>query len=228
MARSASLEPRESFLMNCTYLDELQKAYLYTPEMRENVGHSDPLRYHNRHFIRARNADFLDQMLYSDIKTFMVSLNLNYTDKMSMASSVEARVPFLDFELAEWVFANIPANLRLHGNFYPSTKYRFRQAFKDLLGEEVLRQPKAGFGAPVDEWLHEDLRGMVNDGLSEDSIRRRGYFDPKTVAEMVSDYRNGKANWSMQIWQLLTLELWMQVFLERRYSSVAEPVLVIS
>ena len=228
MARSASLEPRESFLMNCTYLDELQKAYLYTPEMRENVGHSDPLRYHNRHFMRVRNADFLDQMLYSDIKTFMVSLNLNYADKMSMASSVEVRVPFLDYELAEWVFANIPPNLRLHGNIYPSTKYIFRQAFKDILGQEVLRQPKAGFGAPVDEWLHEDLREMVNDGLSEDTIRRRGYFNPKTVAEMVSDYRKGKANWSMQIWQLLTLELWMQVFLERGYTSVAEPMLALS
>ena len=145
-----------------------------------------------------------------------------------MACSVEARVPFLDSELAEWVFANISPNLRLHGNFYPSTKYIFRQAFKDLLGEEVLRQPKAGFGAPVDEWLHEDLRGMVNDGLSEDSIRRRGYFDPKAVAEIVSDYRNGKTNWSMQIWQLLTLELWMQVFLERGYTSVAEPMLALS
>ena len=92
----------------------------------------------------------------------------------------------------------------------------------------MLRQPKAGFGAPVDEWLHENLREMVNDGLSEDTIRRRGYFNPKTVAEMVSDYRKGKANWSMQIWQLLTLELWMQVFLERGYTSVAEPMLALS
>src|ERR1035437_3806525 len=224
MARSASLEPRDSFLMNCTYLDAFQKAYLYTTEMRENLAQSDPLRYHNRHFDRVHNADFLDQMLYSDIKTFMVSLNLNYADKMSMASSVEVRVPFLDWQFAEWVFANIPPGLRLHGYIYPSTKYIFRQAFKDVLGEEVLRQPKAGFGAPVDEWLHGDLQGMVNDLLSESHIRRSGYFDPKAVGQMVQEYRDGKHNWSMQIWQLLTLELWRQVFLEHGYASMAVPI----
>jgi asparagine synthase (glutamine-hydrolysing) len=228
MARSASLEPRESFLMNCTYLDEIQKARLCTRETREKLVHFDPLRYHHGHFDKVRSADFLDQMLYSDIKTFMVSLNLNYADKMSMASSVEVRVPFLDWEFAEWVFASIPPGLRLRGRIYPSTKYIFRQAFHDLLGEEVLRQPKAGFGAPVEEWLHGDLREMVNDVLSEDRIRHRGYFNPRAVVEIVRAYRNGTNNWSMQIWQLLTLELWMQIFLERGYTSVAEPVLAIS
>ena len=228
MARSASLPPRESFLMNCIYLDGFQKAHLYAPDIRQELQGSDPLRYHHAHFEKVRDADFVDQMLYSDIKTFMVSLNLNYADKMSMASSVEVRVPFLDWQFAEWVFASIPPGLRLRGRIYPSTKYIFRQAFHDLLGEEVLRQPKAGFGAPVEEWLHGDLREMVNDVLSEDRIRRRGYFSPRAVVETVRAYRNGTNNWSMQIWQLLTLELWMQIFLERGYTSVAEPVLAIS
>jgi asparagine synthase (glutamine-hydrolysing) len=228
MARSASLPPRESFLMNCIYLDGFQKAHLYAPDIRQELQGSDPLRYHHAHFEKVRDADFVDQMLYSDIKTFMVSLNLNYADKMSMASSVEVRVPFLDWQFAEWVFASIPPDLRLHGRIHPSTKYIFRQAFHDLLGEEVLRQPKAGFGAPVEEWLHGNLREMVNDVLSEDRIRRRGYFSPRAVVETVRAYRNGKANWSMQLWQLLTLELWMQIFLERGYMSVAEPVRAIS
>jgi asparagine synthase (glutamine-hydrolysing) len=228
MARSASLVPRDSFLMNCTYLDEFQKARLYTPQISNNLSHSDPLRYHHRYFDRVQKADFLDQMLYLDIKTFMVSLNLNYSDKMSMASSVEVRVPFLDWQFAEWVFANISPELRLHGHIYPSTKYIFRQAFKDVLGNEVLRQPKAGFGAPVDEWLQGDLREMVDDLLSESQLRRRGYFDPKAVGQIVEEHRNGKYNWSMQIWQLLTMELWMQVFLEHKYDAMAEPVPVTS
>jgi len=219
MARSASLDPRESFLMNCTYLDEVQKASLCTLGTREKLVHFDPLRYHHGHFDKVRNADFLDQMLYSDIKTFMVSLNLNYADKMSMASSVEVRVPFLDWQFAEWVFGNVPPGLRLHGR---TTKHIFRQAFKDLLGDEVLRQPKAGFGAPLDEWLHEDLREMIDDLLSEHNVRHRGYFDPKTVGRIVQEHRNGKRNWSMQIWQLLTFELWMQVFLAGKYPPVAD------
>jgi asparagine synthase (glutamine-hydrolysing) len=224
MARSASLEPRDSFLMNCTYLDGLQKASLYTSEMRQNLANSDPLRYHHRHFDRVQNADFLDQMLYSDIKTFMVSLNLNYSDKMSMASSVEVRVPFLDCQLAEWVFANIPPRLRLHGRIFPSTKYILRKALKNELGEEVLRQPKAGFGAPVGEWLLGELREMVDDLLSEARIRRAGYFDPKIVGQMVQEHRDGKHDWSMQIWQLLTIDLWSQVFLEQGSSLEALPV----
>jgi asparagine synthase (glutamine-hydrolysing) len=225
MARSASLPRRDSFLMNCTYLDELQKSFLYTPAMRQQLVDSDPWRYHRAHFDRVQHADFLDQMQYSDIKTFMVSLNLNYADKMSMASSVEVRVPFLDWQFAEWVFANIRPDLRLRGRLYPSTKYILRKAFRDLLGEEVLRQPKAGFGAPIDEWLRRDLREMMDDLLSEDRIRRAGYFDPASVAQIVQEYRQGKRNWSMQIWQLLTLELWTQIFVEKRPRAFSEPAM---
>jgi asparagine synthase (glutamine-hydrolysing) len=204
------------------YLDGFQKARLYSPEIREELDGSDPLRYHHAHFEKVRDADFVDQMLYSDIKTFMVSLNLNYADKMSMASSVEVRVPFLDWQFAEWVFANVPPGLRLHGRIYPSTKYILRHAFADLLGEEVLRQPKAGFGAPLDEWLREDLHEMVDDLLSEEKVRSNGYFDPKAVSEMVREHREGKSNWSMQIWQLLTLELWTQLFLTYKVPPVVE------
>jgi asparagine synthase (glutamine-hydrolysing) len=224
MTRSASLPRRDSFLMNCTYLDELQKSFLYTPAMREQLVGSDPWRYHLAHFDRVQHADFLDQMQYSDIKTFMVSLNLNYADKMSMTSSVEVRVPFLDWQFAEWVFANVRPDLRLHGRLHPSTKYIFRKAFRDLLGEQVLRQPKAGFGAPIDEWLHRDLHEMVDDLLSEDHIRRAGYFAPESVARILREHRQGKHNWSMQIWQLLTLELWTQIFVERR-TPVSEPAI---
>jgi asparagine synthase (glutamine-hydrolysing) len=222
MARSASLPRRDSFLMNCTYLDELQKSFLYAPEIRQQLINSDPWRYHVAHFDRVRHADFLDQMQYSDIKTFMVSLNLNYADKMSMASSVEVRVPFLDWRFAEWVFANIRPDLRLHGRLYPSTKYILRKAVHDLLGEEVLRQPKAGFGAPLDEWLRGDLREMVDDLLSQDHIRRAGYFAPESVAQILREHRQGKHNWSMQIWQLLTLELWTQIFVEKRSAAFSE------
>ncbi len=224
MARSASMEPRDSFLMNCTYLDQGQKVQLYSPAMRAQLAQSSPSRYHHAHFDRVQHADFLDQMLYSDIKTFMVNLNLNYADKMSMASSMEVRVPFLDWEFAQWVFANISPDLRLHGEVMPKTKYIFREAFKDLLGEEVLRQPKAGFGAPVDDWLRGDLREMVDDLLSESRIQRSGHFDPAVIALMVREHRERKHDWSMQIWQLLTLELWTQTFLEQGQPLETLPV----
>jgi asparagine synthase (glutamine-hydrolysing) len=159
-------------------------------------------------------ADFLNQMLYLDTKIFMTSLNLNYNDKMSMASSVEVRVPFLDRELAEFVAWNVPPKLKLKGRLRPSTKYILRKAMKDVLPQEVLSQPKAGFAAPVDYWLAHDLKDMVDDLLSESRVRQRGLFRPEAVQAFVEEHRSGRQDWSMQIWQLLTLELWSQAFLD--------------
>ena len=131
--------------------------------------------------IGSRDADFLHQMLYLDTKIFMTSLNLTYNDKMSMASSVEVRVPFLDRELAEFVAWNVPPNMKLKGFLRPTTKYIFRKAMRDILPREVLRQPKAGFAAPVDYWLAHDLKEMVDDLLSSAQLRRRGLFRPEAV-----------------------------------------------
>jgi asparagine synthase (glutamine-hydrolysing) len=213
MARSASLDPVERFIKNCTYLDDFQKEQLYTPELRE-ASLSDPACEHRAAFERVSDADFLHQMLYLDAKIFMPTLNLTYNDKMSMASSVEVRVPFLDRELAEFVAWNVPPRLKLKGTLRPTTKYIFRKAMADVLPLEVLRQPKAGFAAPVDYWLAHELREMVDDLLSPAQIRSRSLFRPEVVQRFVEEQRSGRQDWSMQLWQFLTLELWMQTFLD--------------
>jgi asparagine synthase (glutamine-hydrolysing) len=214
MARSGSLAPEESFIRNCTYLDHSQKMSLYTAETEDQLQASDPAARHHFAFETVRDVDFLNQMLYLDTKIFMVSLNLNYNDKMSMASSVEVRVPFLDRELAEFAAWQIPPDLKLKGFFQPTTKHIFRRAMQDVLPAEVLRQPKAGFAAPVDYWLAHDLREMVDELLSETNIRKRSLFHPKAVRRFVDEHRRGAEDWSMQIWQFLTLEHWMRIFLD--------------
>jgi asparagine synthase (glutamine-hydrolysing) len=214
MARSASLPPDERFIMNCTYLDDAQKASLYTAELWQQLGQLDAAAAHRACFEQVQHADFLNQMLYLDTKIFMVSLNLTYNDKMSMASSVEVRVPFLDRELAEFVAWNVPPDLKLRGFFRPTTKHIFRKAMQDVLPQEVLRQPKAGFAAPVDYWLAHDLKEMVDDLLCPSKIRERGLFRPEVVRRFVNEHRAGKQDRSMQIWEFLTLELWMQAFLD--------------
>ena len=214
MARSASLAPEERFIRDCTYLDGQQKTGLYMLQIQDQLLHSDPAVSHHSSFNRVRGADFLNQMLYLDTKIFMPSLNLNYNDKMSMASSVEVRVPFLDRELAEFAAWNVPPNLKLKGFFRPVTKHIFREAMRDALPAEVLRQPKAGFAAPVDYWLANDLREMVDDLLGETAVRQRGLFEPKAIRRFIDEQRSGAEDWSMQIWQFLTLENWMRVFLD--------------
>ena len=218
MARSGSLAPREYFLMNSTYLTAAQKTALYATEIRERVklanggnGFDAAWSTHLGHFDDVADADFLNQMLYVDARAFMVSLNLSYNDKMSMASSAEVRVPFLDWELAEWVAWNVPPNLKLRN---ATGKHILREAMRPLLPAEVLEQKKAGFGAPVDAWLANDLREMVDDLLGESGIRKRGLFDPAAVRTLIDEHRGGRHDWSLQVWQFLTLELWTRAFLD--------------
>ncbi|MCU1272536.1 MAG: asnB 1 [Acidobacteriaceae bacterium] len=210
MLGSAALSPRERFVGNCTYLNFIQRASLYSNDLRNR----EPDCEHVAAFEKVSHADFLNQMLYLDTKIFMTSLNLNYNDKMSMACSVEVRVPFLDRELAEFVAWNVPPRMKLKGFFSPTTKDIFRKAMRGVLPAEVLRQPKAGFAAPTDYWLANELKEMTDDLLTDSRTRSRGLFSAEAVQKLIREHRSGKRDWSMQIWQLLTLELWTQNFVD--------------
>ena len=175
----------------------------------------NPYAVHEERFADVREADFVNRMLYLDLKTFMVSLNLTYNDKMSMAASLEVRVPFLDRELATFAFTDVPPDWKVTRDGRPRTKHVLKKALKGIVPDEVLSAPKAGFGAPHDHWLTNDLKEMVDDLLSDDEIRRRGIFDPGRVRTLVREHRKGSRDWSFQVWQLLTLELWQRTFLDR-------------
>ncbi|HEX3083079.1 MAG TPA: asparagine synthase (glutamine-hydrolyzing) [Pyrinomonadaceae bacterium] len=211
MARSGSLAPQDRFLMDSVYLTEDRKQSLYGDRSRSQINGDDPRCEHLRYFEQVAHADFLNQMLYLDTKAFMVSLNLNYNDKMSMASSVEVRVPFLDWELAEWVATRVPPQLKLHNG---TTKHILREAMRPMLPPEVLTQKKAGFLAPIDYWIANDLAELVDDLLSESRIKKRGLFNAQAVRGLVEQHRRGREDWSFQIWQFLTLELWLQTFID--------------
>jgi asparagine synthase (glutamine-hydrolysing) len=214
MLRSAALPARERFVGNCTYLDLAERSNLYSWDMGIEMADYEAGREHAAAFAKISHADFLNQMLYLDTKIFMTSLNLNYNDKMSMACSVEVRLPFLDHEFAEFVAWNVPPNLKLNGFFSPTRKDIFRKAMGGILPREVLGQPKAGFAAPTDYWLANDLKEMTEDLLSASNIKSRGLFRPEFIQKLVREHRSGTHDWSMQIWQFLTLELWTQSFVD--------------
>jgi asparagine synthase (glutamine-hydrolysing) len=87
---------------------------------------------------------------------------------------------------------------------------------KPLLAPEVLKQKKAGFGAPADYWLANELRPMVDDLLSESRVSQRGLFNPAAMRRLIDEQRFGREDWSIQIWQLLTLEIWLQTFIDQK------------
>ena len=210
MARSASLPPVDRFVANSIYLDEDERAGLLADELADGVGGADPREAHLDAFARCEGADFLHRMLYVDMATFLPSLNLLYTDKTSMAASVEVRVPFLDRELVEWTAARVPPRMKVNGSV---AKYALRLAMGDAVGPEVLAQPKTGFGAPAGLWLRDGLSEMMQDLLAPDRVRRRGLVRAEAVQSLIARHLSGREDLSFQLWQLLALELWAERFL---------------
>ncbi len=211
LAKSAALPFRERYLGYGTYFTDAEKQALYAPDFRAATEGFDAYKMHRMYLERVATEHPVNQMLYLDIKTFLPCLNLTYSDKTSMAASVEVRVPFLDHQLVE-LAARIPADYKLHGT---TRKYVLKQALRNVLPKEILYRKKAGFSAPVRAWLLDALKPMVDDLLSEETVRRRGYFDPTTVRSVIDAHRQGREDNALKIYQLLTFELWHRTFLDR-------------
>ena len=157
-----------------------------------------------------RGKHWLNQLLSLEFKTFLLCLNLAYTDKMSMAVSTEVRVPLLDDEVVA-LSARIPPSLKLR---HTTRKYIFKQAMEGILPKSVIWRPKAGFTAAARAWLVGSLRPAVAELLSPDSVRSRGLFEPQAVQRLIAENERDEADHALRIWALLTLELWQRTFID--------------
>ena len=209
-ARSAGMDFQDRYLGFGTYFTAEAKQRLYSDDLKDRTRDCDPYKYHREYFDRVKHADPLNRLLYVDFKTFLPCLNLAYTDKTSMAANLEVRVPFLNVELVE-LAAKMPAGLKLKGL---KRKYILKKAAEKLLPRDIVWRKKAGFGAPVRSWLRGPLRPMVEELLSEKRVSDRGLFDPKQVRQVINTNLSGREDLNLQVFQLLTLELWMQEFID--------------
>ena len=150
----------------------------------------------------------LNKMLFWELNTFLVDHNLNYTDKLSMATGLEVRVPFLDKELVEFS-TKIPVGLKLKAN---ETKYILKKVAERYLPKEIIYRPKTGFGAPVREWIINDMSPLIEKYLNKEVIEKRNIFNYKKVHELIENNKTGKIDASYTIWSLLAIESWMQQF----------------
>jgi asparagine synthase (glutamine-hydrolysing) len=209
-ARSAALDFEDRYLGYGTYFTNDAKRKLYSDEWRALTREFDAYAIHRRYFDRVSHADPLNRLLYVDLKTFLPCLNLMTTDKTSMAANLEVRVPFLNREMIE-LAATMPPRLKLRGL---KRKYILKRALDGVLPSDVVWRKKAGFGAPIRSWLRGPLRPLVNDLLSEETIKRRGIFKPKEVKRVLDGNLSGREDNNLQVFQLLGLELWHQTFLD--------------
>jgi asparagine synthase (glutamine-hydrolysing) len=154
--------------------------------------------------------DLVDRMTYVDLKYYLPGLGLAYVDKASMAASVEVRVPLLDDRLVDLV-ARIPGGLKVSGF---RTKRAFRGAVRGVVPEVIRKRPKAPFAAPLRSWIANGSLPMLHDLLSPALLRRRGIVDPQLVERMIAEHMQGVEDHSLRLWALLTLEVWIQEFID--------------
>jgi len=183
---------------------------LFTPELRHEIKDNNPNSVMHD-FIEPIITDTtrLDCMLALEQRYFLTDHNLNYTDKMSMAAGVEVRVPFLDKDLVK-LASNIPNKYKQRGS---AGKWVLKKAMEPYLPEEIIYRPKTGFGVPLRGWIKHELRDLIGDLLSPDSIRKRGLFSPDSVNRLVLDNKSGKIDASYTILSLLCIEIWCRKYL---------------
>jgi asparagine synthase (glutamine-hydrolysing) len=182
-----------------------ERRALYTAAMREAVVDHDPLDHYRARLHEGSAAGFsgLQRQLYADITGYLADDILTKVDRMSMAVSLEARVPFLDHEVVEYAMT-IPHDWKLHGGV---AKWILKEAMRGLLPKPVLRRAKQGFSMPMKHWLRGPLEPMLREFTSVQRCRERGWFEPVEVERLVREHVAGVANHAHQLWCLVSLEL---------------------
>jgi len=147
---------------------------------------------------------------YVDLVSFLACNCLEYSDRMAMANSLEARCPFTDHKLVEFAM-RMPGRMKTS---WLQTKRPLRKMMKGILPEQILRNKKLGFNPPLPLWIEGELKPLIEELLSPEAVRRRGLFQPKAVETLLADHRAKRRDNALKIWGLLMLEVWFQMYVD--------------
>ncbi|NNE66281.1 MAG: asparagine synthase (glutamine-hydrolyzing) [Pyrinomonadaceae bacterium] len=208
---NASLGGIERYIDSVSQFGMLKKKSLYSANTQSALGPdiSEPEELFARIAASGGKLDPLSRLLYLDSKTYLISDILTKVDRMSMAASLEARVPLLDQNLIDFVTRRVPPGLKMKGD---ETKYIFKKALEGIVPNEILYREKQGFGVPIAEWINTKLRKTIVNTLLEHRTLERGYFEREYIETLVSEHAKGRRDHSHPLWVLWVLELW-----HRRY-----------
>ena len=199
------------FLDNFAAIRLADQRRLLAPELRDLASAAEAYSSSTEYFARPNGSStLLDRLLYTDIKTYLVEL-LMKQDQMSMATSIESRVPFLDHKLVEFV-AQLPDQWKLSGF---TTKRILREAMKGIVPNSILNRPKMGFPVPFAAWTRNGWNEVARDILLDQTSRERGVIDPIAVDELLRDHAEGRTDGGDRIWTLVNLELWHRTFIDQ-------------
>lgn len=205
----ASLPIDKAYMRSYSYYDTLELKKLIKMDYWAGI---DAINEEHKTIFESKfKNDQINQMCNTDLSMFMLGLNLTYTDRASMAASVEVRVPFID-KLVITKAMRIPGLLKYKAK---ESKYILKKAAEKILPDKIIYRPKASFSAPIRSWISNDLKNMVDDLLSEENITKRGFLNFEFVKKIINNDRNGIEDNAYQIYQLLTLELWCREYLDK-------------
>lgn len=205
-----SLAGAERYIDASSLFKEEEKKKLFRADALAMISAYDPWHMAAEYLSKA-NGNWLSTLQYLDLKDYLPLDILTKVDRMSMAHSIEARVPLLDHKLVEFA-ATIPPELQLrHG----ATKYIFKQAMRGILPDEIIDRPKHGFGIPLGRWFRGQLGSFIRELLLSDRSRQRGILDPDYIEKLLTLHEKGR-QLDLQLWTLISFELWCRTFLDNR------------
>ncbi len=198
----AELPEEARFRRSYTLYDPQDLSALVGPELGAEV--DSVIAEHAAIYNDNELDDEINRMCLADTRLFMAGLNLTYTDRASMAASVEVRTPFVDLIVAQAAFS-IPGRDKIRGR---SAKAALKDAAANWLPQEIVHRPKASFGAPLRAWVRSDLRQLIDDVLVGGELTDNGMLRKDQVRRLIADEQAGREDYAKQIWQLLSMELW--------------------
>lgn len=202
------LEEHETYMRSYSYYSKAELSDLFQADCSKEI--ECLYQKHKAIFNEKFEGDIVNKICNTDIQMFMLGLNLTYTDRASMAASVEVRVPFIDREFINMAMA-IPGKSKYQKNI---PKYLLKKTAENYLPKYITNREKASFGAPIRSWISNDLRDMVDEYLSAQQIEKRGIFNYSFVKNMIEKDRQGSADYAYQIYMLLTAEIWFRTFID--------------
>jgi asparagine synthase (glutamine-hydrolysing) len=207
--RHMSLTGAERYLDACTLFPRDAMKKLFRPDVFELLARYEPWRATAAR-MESGTGNWLSALQSLDMKNYLPLDILTKVDRMSMAHSIETRVPLLDHKLVEFA-ATIPPEMNLHNG---TTKYVLKEAMRGILPDGIIDRPKHGFAVPLGYWFRGRLGAYVRDLLLGESASRRGFFNAPYIEELVAQHERGR-NLDLQLWTLISFELWARVFLDR-------------
>ncbi len=208
--RHFSLAGAERYLDACTLFHRDDMKNLFKPDVFEALAPYEPWRS-KAAYMDSGDRNWLSSLQGLDVRNYLPLDILTKVDRMSMAHSIETRVPLLDHKVVEFA-ATIPPEMNLRNG---TTKYILKSAMRGILPDQIIDRPKRGFAVPLDYWFRGKLGPYVRELVLGESSRRRGIFNPRYVENLVARHDKGE-DLGLQLWSLISFELWSRTFLDQR------------